>query len=89
MVRAITSLTSAARSKNFLIPEGLSSETFSEKFAFVGPSIRSATEKIEKKREKLIYISMGTVNNDMMPFYKTCISALKDTNYQVIISIGN
>ena len=65
------------------------SETFSEKFAFVGPSIRSATEKIEKTREKLIYISMGTVNNDMMPFYKSCISALRYTDYQVIMSVGN
>ena len=65
------------------------SETFSEKFAFVGPSIRPATEEIEKNRDKLIYISMGTVNNDMMPFYKTCISAFADTDYQVIMSVGN
>ena len=65
------------------------SETFSEKYAFVGPSIRSANEEIEKKRDKLIYISMGTVNNDMMPFYKACISALRDTDYQVIMSVGN
>ncbi len=64
------------------------SETFSGKFAFVGPSIRSVTEEIEKKRHKLIYISMGTVNNDMMPFYKTCISALANTDYQVIMSVG-
>ena len=65
------------------------SETFSEKFAFVGPSIRPAIDAIEKKREKLIYISMGTVNNDMMPFYKSCISALANTDYQVIMSVGN
>ena len=65
------------------------SETFSEKYAFVGPSIRPATEETEKKRDKLIYISMGTVNNDMMPFYKSCISALANTDYQVIISVGN
>ena len=65
------------------------SETFSDKFAFVGPSIRSATEEIEKKRDKLIYISMGTVNNDMMPFYQTCLSALKNTDFQVIMSVGN
>ena len=65
------------------------SETFSEKYAFVGPSIRPATEEIEKKKEKLIYISMGTVNNDMMPFYRSCISALKETDYQVIMSVGN
>ena len=65
------------------------SETFSEKYAFVGPSIRSATEEIAKKRDKLIYISMGTVNNDMLPFYKTCISAFKNPAYQVIMSVGN
>ena len=65
------------------------SETFSEKYAFVGPSIRPATDKFEKKKDKLIYISMGTVNNDMMPFYKRCISAFADTDYQVIMSVGN
>ena len=65
------------------------SETFSEKYVFVGPSIRPATEEIEKKRDKLIYISMGTVNNDMMHFYKSCISALANTDYQVIMSVGN
>ncbi len=65
------------------------SEAFSEKYVFVGPSIRAATDEIEKKREKLIYISMGTVNNAMLPFYKTCISAFSNTDYQVIMSVGN
>ena len=65
------------------------SETFSNKYAFVGPSVRSKTHEIEKNRDKLIYISMGTVNNDMMPFYKDCISVLRDTDYQVIMSVGN
>ena len=65
------------------------SETFSEKYAFVGPSVRSSVEKIEKKKDKLVYISMGTVNNDMMPFYRTCISAFENTDYQVIMSVGN
>ena len=66
-----------------------SSETFSEKYAFVGPSIRPATDEIEKKSDKLIYISMGTVNNDMMPLYKQCVAALADAEYQVIMSVGN
>ena len=52
------------------------SGTFSEKFAFVGPSIRPAEVAVEKRREKLIYISMGTVNNAMLPLYKTCIQAM-------------
>ena len=65
------------------------SETFSDKYAFVGPSIRPAADVFTKKKNKLVYISMGTVNNDMMPLYKRCISALADTDYQVILSVGN
>ena len=65
------------------------SETFSDKYAFVGPSIRPAMESIEKTSVKLIYISMGTVNNDLMPVYQACISALANTDYQVIMSVGN
>lgn len=64
-------------------------ETFSDKYAFVGPSIRPVVGEIEKKNEKLIYISMGTVNNDMMPFYKMCVSAFTNTDYQVVMSVGN
>ncbi len=64
------------------------SETFSEKYAFVGPSIRHSNENIDKKADKLIYISMGTVNNDMMPFYESCISAFSKTDFQVIMSVG-
>ncbi len=64
-------------------------ETFTDKYAFVGPSIRPAQSEIEKTKEKLVYISMGTVNNDMLPFYKKCIAALGQTDYQVILSVGN
>ncbi len=65
------------------------SETFSDKYAFVGPSIRPAESEMEKTREKLVYISMGTVNNDMLPFYKSCISAFAETQWQVIMSVGS
>lgn len=65
------------------------SETFSDKYVFVGPSVRPVTEPIVKTKEKLIYISMGTVNNNMVNLYQNCILALKDTDYQVIISVGN
>lgn len=65
------------------------SDTFSEKYTFVGPSIRQAEKPIKKTAEKLIYISLGTVNNVMMKFYKNCIIALKNCDYQVIMSVGN
>ena len=65
------------------------SETFSEKYAFVGPSVRPAGTVLEKRREKLIYISMGTVNNAMLPLYQNCVKALSNTGYQVILSVGS
>lgn len=65
------------------------SETFSDKYVFVGPSIRPAESVIEKKKEKLVYISMGTVNNDMLSLYQKCIKAFANTEYQVILSVGN
>lgn len=63
-------------------------ETFSDKYAFVGPSVRPAAGEIEKTRDKLIYVSMGTVNNDMLPFYRRCIAALGGLDCQVILSVG-
>ena len=64
-------------------------ETFPEHFAFVGPSIRPARSEVEKTGEKLVYISMGTVNNDMLPLYQVCIEAVKGTHWQVILSVGD
>ncbi len=64
-------------------------ETFSDKYSFVGPSIRPCTQEIEKTKENLIYISMGTVNNDMMPLYERFIEAFADTPYQMILSAGD
>lgn len=64
------------------------SETFSDKYAFVGPSVRPASGSFEKTRDKLVYLSMGTVNNDMLRLYKNCIAALGSTDYQVVLSVG-
>ena len=65
------------------------SDTFSDKYSFVGPSIRPAESVLTKTKEKLIYISMGTVNNNMLPFYKACIAAFAEKPYQVILSVGS
>ncbi len=64
-------------------------DTFTDKYAFVGPSIRLTESTFVKEREKLIYVSMGTVNNNMMKLYKNCIEAFGDTEYQVLMSVGN
>ena len=65
------------------------SETFSDKYVFVGPSIRPKCDIFEKTREKLVYISMGTVNNNMTNLYKNCIDAFINSDYQVVLSVGN
>ena len=63
------------------------SDTFSDRYHFIGPSIRPVTDPIEKTSEKTIYISMGTVNQNR-PFYRNCINVLAPTGWQVIISMG-
>lgn len=65
------------------------SDTFPDCYAFVGPSIRPVTNPIQKLRDTLIYVSMGTVNNDLLPLYRSCIDAWRDTPYQVILSVGD
>lgn len=63
------------------------SETFSDRYHFIGPSIRPITEPVEKTADKTVYISMGTVNQNR-EFYRNCIRALADTGWQVILSMG-
>ena len=62
-------------------------ETFSDKYHFIGPSIRPITEPVDKTSEKTIYISMGTINQNRQ-FYRNCINVLAPTGWQVIISMG-
>lgn len=62
-------------------------DTFSDRYHFIGPSIRPVESAVKKLAEKTIYISMGTVNKNKN-FYFNCIEALKTTGYQIIISMG-
>ena len=64
-------------------------ESFSDHYAFVGPSVFSNVLPEKKKDRPLIYISMGTVINNRIDFYSKCIDALKNLNVDVIISCGN
>ncbi|MDE5564843.1 MAG: glucosyltransferase [Oscillospiraceae bacterium] len=62
-------------------------DTFSDKYCFIGPSIRPVEKPVEKTADKTIYISMGTVVRNEA-FYRNCIDALRETEYQVIVSTG-
>lgn len=63
-------------------------ESFSEHYAFVGPSVFSDTLPGKAKDRPLVYISLGTVINDRPDFYGKCISALKELPVDVVISCG-
>ncbi len=64
-------------------------ESFSDRYAFVGPSLCSNHLPNKIKERPLVYISMGTVINDRPDFYKKCLNALGNENMNVIISCGN
>ena len=69
-------------------------ETFDESYKFIGPSIADRKElqdfKIENpQNKKIVFISLGTVANKNLSFYKNCFEAL-GSRYDLIIimSIG-
>lgn len=64
-------------------------ESFSEHYAFVGPSVFSDMLPEKEKERPLVYISLGTVINDRPDFYRKCINALKEMPVDVVISCGN
>ena len=64
-------------------------ESFSNHYAFVGPSVFPNAIPDKTKERPLAYISLGTVINDRPDFYTKCIAALRDQNVDVIISCGN
>ena len=64
------------------------SETFSDHYAFVGPSVFSNAVPQKNKKRPLIYISLGTVINERPDFYNKCAQALGDLDIDVIISRG-
>ena len=64
-------------------------DTFSDRYSFVGPLIRPITEPFHKQAAPLVYISMGTVNNDLLPLYQRCIEAFRAFSGQVVLSVGS
>ncbi|MCJ8014756.1 glycosyltransferase [Paenibacillus sp. KQZ6P-2] len=72
-------------------PDG---EAFDQTYKFVGPSIssRSTQENFDFttiKGKNPIYISLGTVFNQAIDFYKLCFEALGNTDHTIVMSIGN
>lgn len=69
------------------------STSFDERYAFVGPSIESRSGNsdipFDEMNGKIIYISLGTLQNCHLKFYKKCIAAFQNSpNVSVIMSVG-
>lgn len=62
-------------------------------FKFVGPSIAERPNSVEFPfeqitRQPVIYISLGTINNENLAFYRQCFEAFSDYPGQFILSAG-
>ncbi len=69
-------------------------ESFDPTYKFVGPSISSPFKQdnfdLEAiRRKNPIYISLGTVFNRAVDFYKLCFEAFGNSDHTVVMSIGN
>ncbi len=65
-------------------------DTFSKRYAFVGPSIRkSLPTQNDNMDKKIVYISLGTILNQNQDFYQNCFKAFSDKNYHVVMSVGD
>ncbi|MBI0579283.1 glycosyltransferase [Neobacillus cucumis] len=68
-------------------------DEFDQTYKFVGPSIsqRLTQENFSPTTiigKSLIYISLGTVFNQAIDFYKLCFKAFGNTDHTVVMSIG-
>lgn len=70
--------------------------TFDDKCLFIGPtptiSIKDDSfpiSKLENSEKKIIYATLGTVFNNWIGFFKKIIEAFKDSEYLVVMSMGN
>jgi MGT family glycosyltransferase len=66
---------------------------FKDNFLFIGPSVEDRGDWHDFPLEQLedrpvIYISLGTLFNKRLDFYKTCLKAFAGTQYKVVISTG-
>ena len=67
-------------------------ETFDERFRFIGPMTSRKEAGVfpwdDVRRQVIVYVSLGTLFNDNLNFYRTCFAAFEKDDVQVIVSIG-
>ncbi|MCB4990480.1 glycosyl transferase [Streptococcus mutans] len=71
----------------------IDADTFDENhYQYVGPSINRPVEPpfdFTPFKNPIIYISLGTLLNRSVSFFKKCIKAFENEPYSIIISLGN
>jgi MGT family glycosyltransferase len=72
------------------------SEDFGHEYAFVGPSVAPRPETLDPGLADaldgdwpIVYISLGTIFNADLDFYRRCLDAFQETRWRVIMSVGN
>ena len=68
-------------------------ESFDPSYRFTGPSVAPRTESVDFPLDRLegrpvVYISLGTIFNNVADFYRACFAAFADGPYQVVMSVG-
>lgn len=68
-------------------------DQFDDSYRFVGPSMRPQQPTADFPFEELagkhlIYISLGTIRNERLDFYRACLEALGGSSYHVVLSVG-
>lgn len=61
-------------------------------YTFVGASLGNRTDPLDLDLSPdlpLVYVSLGTVNNQNPAFYRACFAALGDLPVQVVLSVGH
>lgn len=69
------------------------SEHMGSNMHFVGASVPDDRDSLPFQRPRpthqpLIYISLGSVHNQKLDFYRDCLTAFADAPYQIIMSVG-
>jgi MGT family glycosyltransferase len=69
------------------------SASFDDSFKFVGPSVTARPDTSgfpfeQLTRKPVIYISLGTINNQNLDFYKACFAAFADYPGQFVLAAG-
>jgi MGT family glycosyltransferase len=67
----------------------LEGDRFDASYRFVGPSVEAAANRTATGDSRpLLYISMGTIFNELPQFYRACFEAFGGTRYRVLMATG-